>query len=140
MSWDPYTKDQISKLEAVQRRAARWCLNDFSPYSSVSDMIVNLGWQTLQQRRSTARAVLMYKITYNLVAITMPPYFTIPTRTSARNHSLHYHPILTNRDYYKFSFFPRTVVLWNSLPNSLVTSKDLDSFRDAVSQVPHLGP
>ena len=138
--WDPYTKDHITKLEAVQRRAARWCLNDFSPYSSVSSMLDRLGWQSLQQRRSTARVVLLYKITYQLVAIQMPPHFLKTTRTSLRNHSLHYHPIYTNRDYYKFSFFPRTVVFWNHLPNSIVNIKDLDAFKDAVSKVPHFNP
>ena len=85
-------------------------------------MIDKLGWQTLQQRRSTSRLVMFYKIVYQLVAVDMPPCYYHPTRTSARHHSLHYYQISTTKDYYKFSFFPRTVVLWNSLPNSVVTS------------------
>ena len=40
--WDPHTKDDIQKIESVQRRAARWVLGDYSPYSCVTDMIGNL--------------------------------------------------------------------------------------------------
>ena len=32
--WDPYTQDDIQKIEMVQRRAPRWVL-DFSPYASI---------------------------------------------------------------------------------------------------------
>ena len=31
--WDPHTTANIQKLESVQRRAARFCLNDHSHYS-----------------------------------------------------------------------------------------------------------
>ena len=139
-AWDPYVKHHINKIEMVQRRAARWCCNNYSPYSSVSDMIDKLGWQTLQQRRSTSRLVMFYKIVYQLVAVDMPPCYYHPTRTSARHHSLHYYQISTTKDYYKFSFFPRTVVLWNSLSNSVVTIQDLGSFKSSVTKVPHSNP
>ena len=36
--WSPYTKENINKIEMLQRRAARWVTNDFSPYSSVTDL------------------------------------------------------------------------------------------------------
>ena len=29
--WDPHTKEDIQKLESVQRRASRWVLGDYSP-------------------------------------------------------------------------------------------------------------
>ena len=137
-AWNPYVKHQINKIEMVQRRAARWCCNDYPPpppYSSVSDMIDKLGWQTLQQRRSTSRLVMFYKIVYQLVAVDMPPCYSHPTRTSARHHSLHYYQIFLPR-----TFFPRTVVLWNSLPNSVVTMQDLGSFKSVVTKVPHFNP
>ena len=102
-AWDPYVKHHINKIEMVRRRAARWCCNDSSPYSSVSDMIDKLGWQTLQQRRSTSRLVMFYKIVYQLVAVDMLPCYSHPTRTSARHHSLHYYQISTTKDYYKSS-------------------------------------
>jgi len=38
----------IQHLEKVQRRAARWVFNDYSTYSSVTDMLKQLSWPTLQ--------------------------------------------------------------------------------------------
>ena len=53
--WSPSTEHNISKLEMVQRRAARFALNDFSRYSSVSRMLNQLGWPMLKQRRNEAK-------------------------------------------------------------------------------------
>ena len=47
---DPHTLDDTQKIEIVQRRAARWVLSDYSPYSSVSDLLGKLGRSTLEQR------------------------------------------------------------------------------------------
>ena len=46
--WDPSTKDGIKQVEAVPRRAARFCKNDYRRTSSVTSMIQNLGWEDLQ--------------------------------------------------------------------------------------------
>ena len=40
--WSPYTKENKDKM--VQRRAARWVSNDYSSYSSVTEMMSSLGW------------------------------------------------------------------------------------------------
>jgi len=52
----------------VQRRAARFILNDFSRYSSVSRMLNQLRWPMLKQQRNEAK-VTMYKILNNLVFV-----------------------------------------------------------------------
>ena len=49
------TKD---KIEKVQRRAARFVLNNFRRKASVSEMLHNLGWQSLDRRRQDQRLVL----------------------------------------------------------------------------------
>ena len=45
----------------VQRRAARFVLKRYPNTSSVTDMISQLGWESLQIRRSKTRLILMYK-------------------------------------------------------------------------------
>lgn len=37
--WDPYTQENIDKIERVQRRAARYVYNDYRNDSSVTDML-----------------------------------------------------------------------------------------------------
>ena len=80
--WDPHHQDDILKIEMVQRRAARWVLGDYSPYSSVTDMLGKPGWRTLKQRRSDFRLVLFYKIVIGYVAVPLPTYVIPLTRTS----------------------------------------------------------
>ena len=64
--WDPHIQEDIQRIEVVQRQAARWVLSDYSPYSSVSDMLGRLGWCTLEQWRVDSRLVLFYKIVHGL--------------------------------------------------------------------------
>ena len=60
--WDPYSQKNIAKIEAVQRRAARFVLNLSRNTSSVNNMLEALSWPTLEQRRQTCRPLMLYKI------------------------------------------------------------------------------
>ena len=130
--WDPHSQTNIDRLEAVQRRAARWTVSDYSTYSSVTEMLERLGWRSLAQRRSDARLCLFYKIVYGLVAIPMPSYIQSNNRLSRYCHSITYKQIHTGANYYKYSFFPLAIVQWNALPEEVVLSKDFNSFKQAV--------
>ena len=46
---DPYTKDNIQLLEAVQRRTARFVCNKYSRHESVTSMLQDLDWPLLEQ-------------------------------------------------------------------------------------------
>ena len=60
--WSPYSKQNISLLEAVQRRAARFVFHEFSCSSSVTSILQQLGWPALEQRRWISKAIVLYKI------------------------------------------------------------------------------
>ena len=140
--WSPHTKSNIHKIEMVQRRAARWTLCRFSSYDSVSDMLGDLGWRSLKDRRTDSRLCLFYKIVHGLVAVPLPPYVVhtqVFTRHSA-SHPLAFRQIHTVADYYKYSFFPLAIVQWNRLPPSIALLPDIDSFRLAVSRLTHSKP
>ena len=138
--WSPYTKENINKIEKVQRRAARWVSNDYSSYSSVTDMLSNLGWRSLENRRTDTRLAMFYKIVYGLVAIPLPSYFEHPEVYTRHMHSLSYRQIHTSVCYYKYSLFPISFVLWNKLLADLVLVHDLDSFKTGVSKINHTHP
>ena len=127
--WDPHTTTNISKIEAIQKRAARFCLNDFSRYSSVSNMLTTLDLPTLQQRRVRAKLIMMYKIINDYIDI--PKDFFIPCDPRLRNG--YYHQLMTNIDSYKFSFFPSVIKLWNPLPPYIANSPSLDQFCNNLS-------
>jgi hypothetical protein len=48
--WDPYTQTDINKVEAVQRRAARYVANNHRNRSSVSNIIQRLKWRPLADK------------------------------------------------------------------------------------------
>ena len=64
-------------------------------------MLQDLNWHPLDQRRIDSRLVLLYKVTYDLVAIPADDYLIRNTRPSAKNHPLAYRQITTLKDYYK---------------------------------------
>ena len=48
VAWDPYYLNDIQALEKIQRRAARWVMNDYNRCSSVTTMLHELNWPPLQ--------------------------------------------------------------------------------------------
>ena len=78
--WNPYTKQNITKIEMIQRRAARWVKNNYSPYDSVSNMLDSLGWRSLENRCIDSRLVMFYRIIHGYVEIQIPTYFEKPQR------------------------------------------------------------
>ena len=138
--WSPNTDQDINKLEAAQRRAARWATRDYKQMSSVTEMLGNLRWRPLDQRRIDNRLIMLYKITFDLVAIPVEDYLVRNRRESKFIHPLAYRQIQTSTNYYKFSFFPRTIVHWNALPTSIVMLPTLAQLSHAVCQVVHVSP
>jgi len=127
--WDPHILKDVNELEKVQRRSARWVMSDYNWSSSVTSMLNLLQWPTLTNRRLTARLHTFYKSIYHLTAVQLPPYFSQTQRSTRQYHPLHFIIPSTNCDYYKYSFFPRTIREWNDLPNDLIESNSLPQFK-----------
>ena len=138
--WSPHTATDIQKTESVQRRAARWATRDYRYTSSVTSMLNDLNWRPLDQRRIDCRLVMLYKDTYELVAIPASYYLTPNRRQSRHIHSLAYRQISTLKNYYKYTFFPRTIIHWNALPAFIPLFPTLAQFSNAVCWVVHLPP
>ena len=64
----------------VQRRTARYVTNRYRNTSSVTSMLGDLEWDTLEIRRKKIRLTMMYKIINNLIDIRAEEYLTKPTR------------------------------------------------------------
>ena len=55
-AWDPHSQNNVNTLERIQRQAARFCKNNYSRESgSVTKLLQELGWETLQARRKHKR-------------------------------------------------------------------------------------
>ena len=136
--WDPYHQEHINKLEAVQRRAARFVCKDQRRKSSVTSMLANLNWPTLEERRISARLSLLYKSLHHLVAIDLKDYILKPDNngiTTRKSSSISFHHPAVKKDCYRFSFIPRTVAEWNCLPSAVRDSPSIETFRNQIRKL-----
>ena len=77
--WDPYLEKDKTKLERVNRRAARIICNKTDPrdHTSVTNLLRDdFGWPNLEHRKRHLRLTLMYKICHQQIAV--PPTQLLP--------------------------------------------------------------
>ena len=110
--WDPHTNLNIQKLESIQRRAARFCYNNFSRYCSVTSLLTSLDLPSLQSRRKKAKLITMYKSINGYLCI--PTNQLIPSYPNLRRG--YYKQSSTRTDSYKFSFIPSTSLSSYGIP------------------------
>ena len=128
----PYVEwDRFVTLTGAQAGGLRYRI--YHNTSSVSAMLIHLQLPTLEYRRNLNRITMLYKITNNLIAVDPKLYLTPQPSLSTRNNNpLQYQIISTRTNYYKYSFFPHAVVLWNSLPYTVVNDGSLDQFKQLI--------
>ena len=103
--WHPHKKSNKDKIEKVQRRAARFVSNNFRRKASVSEMLHELGWQSLDGRRQDQRLVLFFKIINGLASVETEDILTPADSRTRKNHSFKFKHLQANCDSYRYSFF-----------------------------------
>ena len=126
--WSPFTMKNITMIESVQRRAVRFVTNNYDRTSSVTAMLLRLDWPSLEQRRKIAKAIMLYKILHNKVAIPFDQY-KAPITVFTRGHSQRFHQVAAHVNAYLYSFFPSSIKIWNSLPELIVRARNLGEFK-----------
>jgi hypothetical protein len=136
--WDPHTQKNINQVEMVQKRAARFVLNKRHTKTggnqeSVTKMVSQLGWDTLQARRSYLRLTFTYKLVHNLVSVPSHLYLPPIAQTRTRHsHAYKFQPYQPSVNAFKYAMLPRSVPEWNRLPSEVVSAESLDSFKTAL--------
>ena len=132
--WDPHTKTLVNKIEMVQRRAARFCHNDYKTIEKgcVSGMIRKLNLVPLNVRRTNKRLTIYHKAINGHLALSIGHIQPVLRRTRHLNGKA-YNTIHTSKDCYKYYFFPRTTKYWNSLTDKIATIKEPQKFKLALT-------
>ena len=104
----------------VQRRAARYVLNCYERFVSVTEMLKQLDWETLELHRRKARLIMLYKMHCNLVEIDQQKYLEPAGCSSRHMHKFSYKVPASETNYHLYSFSPNTIRDWNSLPLDVV--------------------
>ena len=115
-SWNPHTDKDVKAVEQVQREAARFVTGQYERRASVSQMVQDLGWNSFEDRRQLAACSLFYKIHHNLVNISFPEGM----RPGPRGHQHSFLQPHTNTLTLRYSFFIRTIPVWNLLSPTVI--------------------
>ena len=96
----------------VQRRAARYVKKWYHNTSSVTEIIGQLQWTSLEERRKTARLILLYKISNGLVKIDAADRLITPSRFSRNMNRKSFQIPACHTTARRESFYPRTIFLF----------------------------
>ena len=132
--WGYCSETNKDLLTRLQHRAARTVTGN-RDYINVrgADLVSELGWQTIDQRRNYFTATLMHRCInetaprrlINELVMTKDTH-DIPTRSSQNSNVQIPQP---NYEIFRNSFRYQGAVLWNSLPPQLKSATELDMFK-----------
>ena len=139
-AWSPTSTTDIKVVETVQKSFTRKVLRKLNiQYSSYQDRLKQLKLRSLEYRRLQFDLILVYKILNNLIeSHNNPPAFILSnlnTTYNLRRHSLYIEKPQKARTQTRQNFFLyRIINVWNNLPDSLVTSPNLQTFKQKLKQ------
>ena len=131
-------KSDLRHRDGPQTRGTILPLHAYTKKESVTTMLQMLKWETPEQRRLKARVVMGYRVVNDLVMI--PKDQLIPNTSSTRGHHMKFQTLYAKRNYYKYTFFPSFIPLWNALPESAVSAVTIDVFKDELADVVLMKP
>ena len=125
----------MTNKKKVQKREARFVTGNYTFEGSMTFIVMELKWGTLQKRRKNNRLILLYKILKGKARI--PTDDLIPKNRSCKNqHSFAFQVPFASTNAYKHCLFPMTIRDWNDLSDSLITSAEMSN--DCVSKLTSL--
>ena len=81
---------------------------------------------------------LCFNIFHGFSALTFSDFFSLPNSTNLRGHSLRLAVPLAMNNIRKQFFAVKIVPIWNSLPDSLVTSSTTSLFKSRLAKHNHI--
>jgi len=132
--WGHCSESNKVKLRRLQHRAARIITSNFD-FVNVRghDLVKQLGWQTLEQRRDYYIASLMHKCIHGNAPIHLLNEIVMTSHThelATRSVSnLNYQIPEPHLEIFKQSFRFQGATLWNNLPLELRNINDINEFK-----------
>ena len=126
--WAPFLVKDIQKLESVQKFALKMCSKNWG--SSYSENLEACSLPELTSRRKYLSLCYFYKLANGTFEFPNCPTTLRQSNYNTRSsQSIIYTQPYAHCNSFFYSFFPRTVSLWNSLPSNVVTSTSITSFK-----------
>ena len=130
--WCPYLKKDIKLVESVQRRATK-CVRNLKDLS-YRERLQHLKLPSLSYRRSRGAMIEVWKI-FNVYDREVIPTLPRPPQDKTRGHNLKlYSSKCKKRHPKQHSFNQRVVEPWNKLPEIIVNSPTLNTFKNRLDK------
>ena len=124
-AWVPSTR-------RVQRQEARFCKSNYSREpGTVTKLLEELEWDTLQSRRKQQKLCMLYKMKNGLVDIPLLDYVRPNTRDT-RGNNQKFTQVRHKARAFQDSFFVSTMHDWNKLRSDVVNSPSLEVFKSQI--------
>ena len=132
--WRYTSKQNIYKIQRLQNRAARITTGNYNFINTRGiDLVKNLKWTCVSQRRGYFMAILMFKSIHGLAPHYLCDEITMQRDISARpTRSLECNNVCVPRasfECFSNAFAHRGPVIWNALPQDIKNSQTMDSFK-----------
>ena len=106
--------------------------------TSYNELLEKSGFVKLEERRKYHRLVMFYKIVYDMVSIGTTERIKRAHRIGRNDNDMKMNVLFAKTDYFKNSFYLRTANEWNLLPNNVVNSPSLSTFKIALKSYLHI--
>ena len=122
-------------MRTVQHRATRFLKYCYQCESgTVTKLLKDLEWPTLQRRRMETRLIYFYKALNRDTALEFPLQIQ-PKRLSTRSyHAKSLTQLSCRTNLYQNSFFPKTIRDWNALPERAVMASSVEAFAVVLKE------
>ena len=134
--WDNATAESKKQLDAIYIEAAI-IITGATKLCSISLLVSDLGWESLQDRRNKHKLISFYKIIHGLTPTyltnVLPPLIQETTDYNLRNAN-GFRTLHANTNLYFNSFFPSTIRAWNSLPEETKQAPSVASFKHRLNR------
>ena len=129
--WDNCTIYEKDELDKIQNEAARIC-SGATKLISLNKLSAEIGWESLQSRRSKHKLIMYYKMTHGLsptyLSELVPPPVSVNSRYNLRNTQNLQVPFCRTNLYFNF-FLPSATRAWNALPDEVKSATSVMSFK-----------
>ena len=126
-----FLRKDIDLLEKVQRRASRM-VQEFRGWS-YDQRLDSLGWSTLEDRRLRGDMIQVFKLVKGFDIVAPNTFFNVST-IGLRSHTFKLYKSGFSTNIGKFSFSNRIIEHWNCLPQHVVSSDTVNTFKNRLDR------
>ena len=130
--WSPYLIKDIKMIEKIQRDFTRYVCHAINYHGhSYAERLQYLNMDSLELRRIRNDLTMLYKIVYGLVDLQLDElaHFVANKYTMRGNSMKLKSKLLGKSNLSRYQYINRVIPWWNNLPEHIVLSKTLQTFK-----------